>query len=527
MNKLSAVFILIIILATGLSYVNSLNNQFIWDDEDWILKNSTVKDWRAWPKLLTQNSIQGARKGSNFYRPLQAITHGLDYLLWQYALPGHHVTNIIFHCLTAIVLFFLLNNIFSQNIAFLSALFFAVHPVQTEAVTYISGRADPMAALFILLTILLFEKNLILSCLFFLCAVLSKESALVTPALVAMYIFFKGTDVKKVFKKILPLLIILGVYGVLRLTVLNFTHTIPENVPKPFFYVPIYIRISTFLKTLPVYFKILSWPFGLHMERDISLSHSVFELQSLLGLFIMLAPFIIGYRIRKQQKVLLFSAAWFFIVMFPNSNIIPINALIYEHWLYLPSVGFFVGLAWMLDRLLKKGSASRFISIALIIFISLFCIWRTFERNKEWHSPISFYESTIRYKPDSARLHNNLAMAYVDEGRSKDAIRAYRKAIQVGDYYAQPHYNLSNIYLKNGDYASAIKELKRSIEIDNGFLYSYESLAVIYFNQGRFSEAKKEALFVLEREPQNSIAREVLRKISEEAVFDYSPEHTQ
>ena len=118
-------------------------------------------------------------------------------------------------------------------------------------------------------------------------------------------------------------------------------------------------------------------------------------------------------------------------------------------------------------------------------------------------------------------------MAYADEGRDKDAIRAYRKAIEAGDYYAQPHYNLSNIYLNNGDYDSAIKELKRSIEIDNGFLYSHESLAIIYFNQDRFSEAKKESLFVLEREPQNRIAMEILGGISGKAVFDNSPEHAQ
>ncbi|MBU3911557.1 MAG: tetratricopeptide repeat protein [Candidatus Omnitrophica bacterium] len=128
--------------------------------------------------------------------------------------------------------------------------------------------------------------------------------------------------------------------------------------------------------------------------------------------------------------------------------------------------------------------------------VSIFYIWRTYERNKEWRNPIVFYESTIRYKPDSLRLRNNLAMAYIDAGREEDAIREYKNAISLGDYRA------------------AIRELKKSLEIDNGFLYSHESLALIYFNQGRFDEAKKEALFILEREPDNKIGREVLEKIS-------------
>ena len=115
MARSNSLLIIIIILATVVVYANSLHNQFIWDDEDWILKNSTVKNPHEWPKLFTQNSIQGARKGSNFYRPFQAITHGMDYLLWGYSLPGHHATTIIFPTLAAIVLFLLLGNIFSRN----------------------------------------------------------------------------------------------------------------------------------------------------------------------------------------------------------------------------------------------------------------------------------------------------------------------------------------------------------------------------------------------------------------------------
>ncbi|MBU1888083.1 MAG: tetratricopeptide repeat protein [Candidatus Omnitrophica bacterium] len=507
-------FIALLLLAVMLSYANSLHNQFIWDDEDWILKNSTVKDWLRWPSLFTQNSIQGARKGSNFYRPLQAISHGIDYLLWGHKLPGHHAAGIAFHAFAAIALFLLLKTVFSQRISFLTAFFFAVHPVQTEAVTYISGRADPMSALFILLTILFFERNIFLSGSFFVLGILSKEFALITPFMLLFYLLFKGVDIKAGVRRLIPFASISLIYGIMRLTILNFSSTIPENAPKAFSYIPIYIRLSTFLKTLPVYFKALIWPFALHMERDIDLSYSVFQPQSLFGLLIMCAVFLIGFKFRKQCKILVFAAAWFFIGIFPNSNIIPINALIYEHWLYLPSVGFFLVIAWGIDSLFKKGRAFKVISVFLAMSISIFYIWRTYERNKEWRNPIVFYESTIRYKPDSLRLRNNLAMAYIDAGREEDAIREYKKAISLGDYYPQPHYNLSNIYLNRGDYRAAIRELKKSLEIDNGFLYSHESLALIYFNQGRFDEAKKEALFILEREPDNKVGREVLEKVS-------------
>ena len=111
-------------------------------------------------------------------------------------------------------------------------------------------------------------------------------------------------------------------------------------------------------------------------------------------------------------------------------------------------------------------------------------------------------------------LHNNLAMAYIDAGREDDAIREYKKSIELGDYYAQPHYNLSNIYIERGDYAAAIKELERGLEIDNNFLYSRESLMLIYLNQRKFDQAKKEALFILEKEPGNRAALEILRRLA-------------
>jgi tetratricopeptide (TPR) repeat protein len=224
--------------------------------------------------------------------------------------------------------------------------------------------------------------------------------------------------------------------------------------------------------------------------------------------------FFIAHRLRKFNSAMLFSASWFFISIFPNSNMIPINALIYEHWLYLPSLGFFITIAWLIEELLRMGKNIKYIGILIAIIIALFYIWRTNERNKEWRDRISFYESTIKYTPDSARLHNNLAMAYSDKGRTEDAIIEYKKAISLGDYYPQTHFNLSNIYSAKGDYENAVKELKRSIEIDNNFLYAHENLAVLYLNYGKLIEAKREAEFVVNKDPCNKIAQEILNRLS-------------
>ncbi|OIO34246.1 MAG: hypothetical protein AUJ70_01565 [Candidatus Omnitrophica bacterium CG1_02_40_15] len=515
MPKIARLFIPLIILAGIFSYLNSIHNEFIWDDEDFVLKNSTVKDWHKWPTVFTENMIHGARKGSNFYRPLQSLTHGFDYMVWKDKPLGHHVSNIIFHILAGVAAYLMLRKIFSINIAFLAALFFIIHPVQTEVVTYISGRSDAMAAFFVMLTIIFFEKNLLAAIVAFILSLMSKESALIGPCLLMVYLLFKNGSVKPYSKKLFLLFLIMFGYCTLRLTVLDFSKTVSGNLPQPFFYVPLWIRFCTFLKALPVYFSILLWPFGLHMERQMDLAQSIFEPQVFSGFLMLAGIFFIAYRIRKFNMAMLFSACWFFIALFPNSNIIPINALIYEHWLYLPSLGFFITAAWIIEELLKQGKILKYAVIFITISIGLFYMWRTIERNKEWRDHISFYESTIKYVPNSARLHNNLAMAYSDKGRAEDAIDEYKMAVRLGDYYPQTHFNLSNIYIAKGDYKSAMEELQRSVEIDNNFLYSHENLAILYFNQKKNSEAKAEAEFILRKEPDNKIAHEILRKILE------------
>lgn len=513
------IYSLIIIAATFLAYFNSFNNQMLWDDENNIQRNTYIHDWSHLKDIFTKNAIEGARKGSNYYRPLLSITYAIDYLLWRLNPVGYHISNTIFHAICALLIFFLAKGALSPGTAFLTGLFFAVHPIHTEAVTYISGRADPLSATFLFLALFLFVRHrktrprffYALSILSFLAAILSKESSSIFPLLLLVYLYFFD-EIKKVdAKRLAPFFIISGIYLVLRLTVLDFSDTVPENLPQPFYYLPFYVRLCTFLKTIPVYLGLLSWPIGLHMERSVELASSIFEWQVFLGASLVIGLFVTGILIRKRSKLLLFAIIWFTVAIFPNSNLIPINDLIYEHWLYIPSVGFFM----ILSSIITSAALRKRFIISLFLICALFIFYfaRTMLRNRDWRDPITLYLKTIPHKPDSARLYNNLAMAYSDRGKIDEAIVQYKKAIAVGDYYPQTHYNLANAYLEKGDFVMAMKELKRSLEIDEDFIYTHEKLATIYYQQGKFSLAAREAKKVLELEPGNKLAAVILRSV--------------
>lgn len=513
------IYSIIIIAAVVLVYFNSFKNEMLWDDENNIQRNAYIHDWSHLKDIFTKNAIDGARQGSNYYRPFRSITYAIDYSLWKLNPVGYHISNTLFHAVCALLIFFLMKEVLSLKVAFLTALFFAVHPVHTEAVTYISSRADPLSAMFLFLSLFLFVRHRKvnrklfygLSILSFLLAILSKESAGIFPFLLLVYLYFFDRFKKDDIKRLCPFFIISGLYIVLRLTALNFSDTIPENMPQPFYYLPFYIRLSTFLKTIPVYFGLLIWPIDLHMERSVELAPSILEGQSFFGLALIVGLFAAGFLIRKKTRLLLFAISWFMISIFPNSNLIPINDLIYEHWLYISSLGFFMILSSVIGSMAfhKKSRIGIILIAALFMFYSA----RTILRNLDWRDPITLYQKTIPHKPDSARLHNNLAMAYIDAGMIDEAIIEYKKAIEVGDYYPQTHYNLANAYFEKGRFAEGMEELKRSLEIDENFIYTHEKLAAIYYQQGKLDLASKHARKVLELEPGNNIAIKILGQL--------------
>jgi len=193
-----------IFIATFSVYFNTMENDFIWDDEYLILNNSQVKSFSHIDNVFKTYVGFGSENVNTFYRPLQELSNMLDYFLWGEDPMGFHLTNVLLHSAFAILAFIFIFYV-SANIpvAFIAALLLGVHPVNTEAVAYIAGRADSLYSIFFLLSLISFVrysghiikgKNclmLIISAnIFFILALLSKEVSLVLPLLVILYIFF-------------------------------------------------------------------------------------------------------------------------------------------------------------------------------------------------------------------------------------------------------------------------------------------------------------------------------------------------
>lgn len=541
--------ILLLVVVGFLTYAPTLRNQLFWDDDDNIVKNVYIKDFRYLPQLFTRSQIEGSLgQVSNQYRPLLMLVFAIEYHLWGLWAPGYHLVNVLLHVINGILVYtfikFLLRiSHFSNAPALLAALLFLLHPIQTEAVAYVAGRTDLLATFFLLLGLLIFLSKRIMNhelrikhagqrplslLLVYIFALVSKETAIVFPLLLFItdYFFFTHSVLRTLFSRLrlwLSLSAVAITYVFLRLTILNFHNTLNFYGGDNIFTGNIVYRVLTFFHALTIYTQLLIAPIHLHAERIIPIATNLINLPVLLGLLLTLLSFtliIVGIRrimnqesrIKAKQPtthnlelktIIAFGALWFWITIFLSSNIpVPINSLLAEHFLYTPSVGLFFAIAMAIVTLYSKlfpyinmGGAKV---VLLFLLFSLFSL-RSILRNREWHDPIIFYEQTLSFVPESARVRNNLAMNYADLGQHAKAIQHYRLAIQTTDRYPQTHYNLGNSLVAIGSTPEAIKEYERAISLDQSFFPSYTKLIPLYLLQGKKDQAAQLLLLLKKR----------------------------
>jgi tetratricopeptide (TPR) repeat protein len=489
-NKAVLFSMLLIIAAGFLAYSNSFQIDFIWDDEHLVVNNEYIKDSVHLTKFFTSNIGEGAGVKYSFYRPLQMLSYMGDYFVWKLQSAGFHFTNVLLHVLAALAVFWLVIFLFNDwLVALLTSLFFVVHPVHTEAVTYISGRADSLSLLFMLLCFIFYlhclnaknAKLYIFIPLTYLIAIFSRENSLILPILILLYHYSFKEKIK--YRQFLPLLIIAFGYVILRLGVLRF---IISGVPRTS---TLFQRIPGFFVALTSYLKLLVWPINLHMEYG----QKLFKFSNpaaIVGVIMFVVLLTYAFRKREVNQIIFFSISWFFIGLLPVSNLYPINAYMAEHWLYLPSIGLFLIFAKGLSFLFTKNEF-KYIAAILTVFLLILYSWFTLKQNSYWKEPISFYKRTLKYAPDSYRVHYNLGNEYSDLNQREEAISWYKKTIEIKPDHYDAYFNMGNEYKSLQSYDEAIASYKQALAIDPEFIDAYNNLGVVYKKLGRNDEAQK------------------------------------
>lgn len=514
MNKqrLAALILIVIGLAV---YANALPNKMFWDDDDGIINNAYIKDGRFLGKYFSENLIAGAGLSSNYWRPTLLISYALEWRFWQNWPPGFHATNVIIHIVNAALIFYLLWRLFKNwLLSILPALFFLIHPLQTEAVAYVSGRADPMFVLFTLLALVFYLKSKkkklsaghkrrywILPPVFFILALMSKEAAIVLPGLILLldiFLWYKSQQflkksalwqfIKTEAKRLAPFAAIAGIYLLLRATILHWTDSFAPYEPASGTTINASVNVFTFFRTLTDYIWLAIWPRNLHMERTLAIAASFWDGKVIIGLILTMATAALAIRCRKKQPEYFFAAGLFVLGL---ARVIPLLAdikttrgLMYEHWLYLAQVGFWLLIALLIRDVIKKyrgRPAVHYLILAPLVFFALNFSVRTVARNRAWRDPVTFYNDVLKYNQGSLRVWNNLGMAYAEIGQFQKAIDSYQAAIKLDAKResAPPYHNTANAYKALGDFDQAIANYEKALQIDPQFIFSWRALAAL------------------------------------------------
>jgi tetratricopeptide (TPR) repeat protein len=470
-------------------YAGSLQGDFVMDDNFFVKNNLYVRSLSNIPEAFSNPiGIGGGTNASKFYRPLQTVTNMLDYSLWRLRPGGYHISNVFWHIAACLSLYLLLFIFFGDiALAFLATFLFAVFPAHTEVVDYISGRSSSIVAFFMFASLssyVIYNKRrnfsfYLLSLLFFAAMLLTKENAIIFPFILLLSRVLLRSKPKTY--TVVPFFIVLSGYFVLRHYIVGSDFAVlisglPQRLPGAF-------------AALANYLRILIMPLGLHYEYGNHL-YTWSDPLVLIGVAIFVSTVLISFKARRKTPIFFFSAGWFIVTMVPNANIYPVFSYMAEHYLYIPSVGFFLVLAYFLTKIyrIKKYRILACIISGLIIS---FYATLTIKQHSYWQNPIIFYQHNLRYSPESSRMTANLGKELLARGRGQEAIPVLKKALTLDKDSVVAMNNLGNAYASVAQYSLAREMFQRALGVAGKDAGIYNNIGIMYTEAGQYQKAVK------------------------------------
>lgn len=500
---------MLLIFALGfVAYSNTLQGPFLFDDYDNIVLNGHLRIHDLWPSTLADAAFHSFMPS----RPVANLSFALNYLAHGFWLPGFHLTNIAIHCLTGLFLYVILKMTLATPplrrqlppesvvpIAGLSTLLWLLNPQNTQSVSYLVQRMNSLAALFFLLSLLLYLKGRTVATrrpLYFTGCLLSGILALGTKEIAATLLpiiflyewyFFQDLD-RNWLKRKLPWL---GVVAIALLVIAwfylrrDFTSFLAGYQGRDF---TIGQRLLTEARVVCRYLGLIFFPYPglLNLDYDYPISTgllnpptTIFAIAALTILFlaaILSAP---------RQRLLSFSILWFMVNLLIESTIIPLE-IIFEHRTYLPAMLVWPPIlagAWQLPTHPRK-----FALPAVLALLAIFATW-TWQRNQVWANEVAINRDIAEKSPNKARAHCNLGRALLYSSQEEAGRRELEYAITLDPGYGFSYLNLGGYYLKKHLYDQAIANFTMASRLMPSYDKVSFYLSEAYFENKQYPEA--------------------------------------
>ena len=485
---------ILILVSIGL-YLTTLSSGFVSDDLFQVLKNEWIRGFGNIPNVFFSSAwaFLDEEVANNYYRPFMHLYYMLAYKLSGLDPWGFHAVNVVLHTLNTVMVFFVASKVAKETrlgesvetgaltnfVAFFAALLFAVNPINTEVVAWVASVPELSATFFLLLSLYFFIKEKrYLSALFFLCALLSKETGVVLlPLLLAFDLVIKREPVlplKRWFLRYWPYGISVLVYSALRLNAMG--GVVPHKSDAKL--LSSYEYLLNILPLTAEYLKNLAVPVNLTFYSHVRFEFidSLFELRSIIYALLFLGALYLLIRLYKRERAICYSIIWIILPLLPVFYLgwvrgVPSYA---DRYLYISCVGFSFAVALVLRRIVSMTATAGVQKRALVaasvilLFVALLYSIGTVRRALVWQSGLTLWEDTASKAPWIVDARISYANQLLKAGRLEESYNEYSYAVENAELktdLVEAHNGRGIIFARRGMIEAAIKEFKLALVV--------------------------------------------------------------
>jgi tetratricopeptide (TPR) repeat protein len=483
-------------VATWLVFGQTVHHEFVnFDDKAYVYEN---------PVIQNGVTVEGLRWALTYgeighWHPLTWFSHMLDCQFYGLNAGGHHLTNVLLHTVTALLLFLVLQSMtgFLWRSAFVAAVF-AIHPLRVESVAWVAERKDVLSGLFFMLTIGAYVRyvrhppsmiryGVVMT--FFTLGLLAKNMLVTTPFVLLLLDYWplgrlSDPSPQIVFRRVaekVPLLL---------LTILSCVATafVPEKVTAAD-RLSFALRMENALASYVTYLWQMIHPAGLTCLYLNPADHlALWQTTGSLGLVLAISGSV--YAFRKTHPYLAVGWLWYLGMMIPVIGIVQISYYAHaDRYTYLPQIGLYLALTWMGAELCAAWRHRRLLlgGFSTLVLVALFFCARV--QTSYWRNSESLWTHALDCAPDNTVAQNNLGDFLARKGKVDEAISLFKHALQIKPDYAEAHYNLANALIQKGNVDEAIVHYQEALRIKPKYVEAHNNLANTFIQMGRVDEA--------------------------------------
>ncbi|MDP3919341.1 MAG: tetratricopeptide repeat protein [Candidatus Omnitrophota bacterium] len=478
--------VLLLLAAAGFAvYSNSIAIPFVFDDEMFIETNRSIQ---ALNIVQLWNTAQ-----TRFF---SFLSFALNFRFFGLSPTAFRIVNIVIHVFNSLLIFLILGSTFKTPLmrdyasasrpvffSMFGAFVFLCHPLQTQAVVYISQRMTSLACLFYLGALYLYiQGRLSRGGIFYVLAAVSctvafftKQNTYTLPMALLLYdmcFFRERTQAVGSWRARVPLIVFGGLLA--PVYVVLYAQKSVATVTRMLTEIPRMHYLLTEFSVVREYIRLVFLPLGLSIDHDFEVSTRLFETRTAMSLFFLAALFCLALWLWRRRPMISFGILWFFLALSIESSIIPINDFMFEHRVYLPMAG----ICFLIPDLLIRGIKRREFLYAAAAVLIFSLAGTTYARNRVWRSGVSLWQDAVDKAPGSSRARTNLGKELLDEGRFEEAKTQLLEAVRLNPDHPKAYNLLGGIYAEGGDRALGLRYLEKAVAIDPtdpDFLYNLGS----------------------------------------------------